>query len=430
MKCQTFFDQLEDSKKLAYLDPLTQIPNRYFLDAYLAITKISPPSKCVGVFMVDIDYFKHVNDLFGHFTGDKILFHVAKVLQKLSVPNGIAIRIGGDEFLIIHEDLGFNIQAASALSQSFANQLLNALDQAFFIDKIEHQTQASIGFHTFRPGHHFSLDDLRMIDFSLYQAKKLGRHQAVSNPKEVSKLHLEQKSLNPKSPIYLSQYCLNFQAQFNNKQSRIGLEAYLRWQHPSAGLIPTYDFLNLILDQEHLIKFGEFILQEVFSAIQTIGNESRLSQLSVTMNMSPYYFLQPDFIVAFEKLLKTNRINLNLLTIEFSANDLPKNLKKIILKMQYLGSLGVKFCIDDMGLNEIALKDLINLPIHQMKLDALLNQNSSHYSLIVKSLVAISKTLNIPMCAKNIEDQENQENQEDQEDQENTKYFNYLKLLK
>ena len=83
------------------------------------------------------------------------------------------------------------------------------------------------------------------------------------------------------------------------------------------------------------------------------------------MNMSPYYFLQPDFIVAFEKLFKTTKINLHQLTIEFSANDLPKNLKNITLKMQYLESLGVKFCIDDMGLSEIALKDLINLPIHQ-----------------------------------------------------------------
>ncbi len=410
MNLLAFFNQLTHQEKMGSLDPLTQIPNRYLLNSYLDTHILSTEhEEFFGIFLIDIDYFKHINDTFGHFIGDRILIHVAKLLQASifkDQPLGQVLRFGGDEFLVIHQHLGLDLQTAQKNSLDYARQLLSRLSETFQIDQVEYDIQASIGFQIFQPTHHLRIEDLQQVDFSLYQAKKKGRHQVIAAPPTIHSMIPALSRSKPDEPIDFKAYRLNYQALYDVHQVCFGLEAFLRWQHPQFGLLTAKDFLTLISEHAHILEFGEFVLGQVFDTLHHQAKNSTQNPLTLTMNMSPSYFLQRQFLPTLQSYHQRFPFDLKHLIIEFSALDLPKNIKKMAEHMHVLVAQGVQFCIDDMGASEVSLNELLCMPIQYLKMDALLNQNERTLPPSFKAMIAIAQTLDMPMIAKNIETRE------------------------
>ena len=166
MQIQEFFNRDLDRNEVGFLDPLTRLPNRYGLDAYLKTNNIPFNSDSFsGIFLIDIDYFKSLNDIFGHFIGDQILIQFSQRLIELSLPEAVIIRLGGDEFLILLGNIGESFKFANENGLRFAKDLLENLKEKFLTDQIEHQLHTSIGFMLLQPRKPLTITDLRYVDF-------------------------------------------------------------------------------------------------------------------------------------------------------------------------------------------------------------------------------------------------------------------------
>jgi diguanylate cyclase (GGDEF)-like protein len=401
MAIRQILDSFQTLPKIGFLDPLTAIPNRYYLDNYLNNSNHHENQIPLhAIYLIDLDYFKEINDLFGYLVGDKILCQVAYRLNELATSEGgIVLRLGGDEFVILIDKKNNDYL--------FAQNILKSINEVFVIDTIQYFVNASIGYMA-NPAR-MSLSNLliKKIEFSLQLAKKSGGNQAIGfHHKLQNKPHInliDDHSTN--NPINLSEFYLDFQAQLNHLQAIQGFEGFLRWHHPSKGILSAIDFLYLVYDHEYILTFGDFVLHKTFEALEDLRVNHQRIPISLAINMSPIYFQQDSCSEILDNYLKKKSIDSPRLIIEFSTKDLPKNLSKFHSLMTKFTETGIKFCLEDIGESEVSLNELLTLPIHQIKVDAqLLGKKNSQTTL--KSILSIAQVLNVPVIAKNVETKE------------------------
>jgi diguanylate cyclase (GGDEF)-like protein len=401
MDIKQFLDSFQTLPKVGFLDPLTAIPNRYFLDNFLKNSNLRDHQIPLhSIYLIDLDYFKEINDLFGYIVGDKILCQVALRLNELATSEGgIVIRLGGDEFAILidkqnNDDL-------------LAQNILKSINEVFIIDTIQYFVNASIGYIANPIGMSLSYSLIKKIEFSLQLAKKSGGNQAIGfHHKLQNKPFISLTDDDSRNyPIKLSEFYLDFQAQLNHLQTLQGFEGFLRWNHPSKGVLSAIDFLYLIYDHEYILIFGDFVLHKTFEALDNMHMANQGMPISLAINMSPIYFQQNSCSEILDNYLQKKSVDSPRLIIEFSANDLPKNLSKFNSLMNKYALMGIEFCLEDIGDSEVALNELLTLPIHQLKVDAqLLGKKNSTTTL--KSILSIAQVLNVPVIAKNVETKE------------------------
>ncbi len=403
MQIQEFFNRDLDRNEVGFLDPLTRLPNRYGLDAYLKTNNIPFNSDSFsGIFLIDIDYFKSLNDIFGHFIGDQILIQFSQRLIELSLPEAVIIRLGGDEFLILLGNIGESFKFANENGLRFAKDLLENLKEKFLTDQIEHQLHTSIGFMLLQPRKPLTITDLRYVDFSLYQAKRKGRNRITSFHEEVIP-SLRNLGSCLEGNIDLSQFHIHYQAQFNLKNQIVGLEALLRWQHPKKGTLPAENFLYLIHQHNQILQFGDFVLQQVLETLKKISTCQKFQEIELHMNIIPSYFQQEHFMDTFQKISETYPLEIKKLVIEFSSHDLPKELSYINVNILKLTQMGVRFCIDDIESSTLSLNELLSIPIYCIKTNIILIDGQIRYEKVIKGLINIANALGIKLIAKNIE---------------------------
>jgi len=401
MDIQQFLNSFQTLPKIGFLDPLTAIPNRYFLDNYLKNhdhREYQIPLH--AIYLIDLDYFKEINDLFGYIVGDKILCQVASRLNELATSEGgIVIRLGGDEFAILIDKI--------INDYSLAQNILQSINEVFAIDKIQYFVNASIGYIANPTGMSLSNSLIKKIEFSLQLAKKSGGNQAIGfhhklQNKPYINLMEDDSTIHP---INLSEFYLDFQAQFNHLQTLQGFEGFLRWNHPSKGILSAIDFLYLIYDHEYILIFGDFVLRKSFEALDNLHVTHQGMPISLAINMSPIYFQQDRCSELLDQYLKNKSEDSPKLIIEFSANELPKNLLKFNSLMTKFTAMGIQFCIEDIGQSEVSLNELLTLPIHQLKVDAQILEKKNSITTI-RSISSIAQVLNVPVIAKNVETKE------------------------
>jgi len=401
MDIQQLLVSFKTNPNIGFLDPLTGIPNRYFFDLFLKESQqLNQEVFIWAIYLIDLDYFKEINDLFGHIVGDNILRQVANRLNEIAnSEGGIAIRIGGDEFIILVDKI--------TNEQKLAEKLIDSINEVFVIDEVQHFLQASIGYIANPMGVTLSSPLIKKIEFSLQVAKKSGKNQSIGfHNREQNKPYIDMLAIDsPIHKINLSEFRLDFQTQVDLKNNIIGLESFLRWNHSSLGELSAIDFLYLIYDHDNIPTFGDFVLYESFEALENLSCNKRFNETPLTINMSPVYFQQSRCKEILNHFFKNRSERHPKLIIEFSANELPKNLSKISKTMAEFVTLGIEFCIDDVNASDISLNELLSLPIHQLKIDALTIERKNS-SMIVKSLLSLANILQVPIVCKNIETQE------------------------
>jgi diguanylate cyclase (GGDEF)-like protein len=401
MDIQQLLVSLKTNPNVGFLDPLTGIPNRYFFDLFVKESKqLNQQFFIRAIYLIDLDYFKEINDLFGYIVGDNILLQVANRLNVIAnSESGVALRIGGDEFVILVDKI--------SNEKKLAEKLIDSINKAFVIDEVQHFLQASIGYIANPKGVTLSSSLIKKIGFSLQVAKKSGKNKSIGfHNKEQNKPYVDMLATDSQiHEINLAEFRLDFQTQVDIKKNIIGLESFLRWSHSSLGDLSAIDFLYLIYDHDNIPIFGDFVLYQSFEALENLSYNKRFNETPLTINMSPVYFQQSRCKEILSNFLKNRSKSPPKLIIEFSANELPKNLSKVATIMAEFVTLGIKFCIDDINANDISLNELLSLPIHQLKINALTLEMKNSY-MIIKSLLSLADILQVPIIAKNIETQE------------------------
>jgi len=390
---------------MAHHDALTGLLNRNMFNLELNEALVSA-SKCNGllaVLYIDLDHFKKVNDTLGHPVGDELLKIIAKRLTNLLRSSDQVCRIGGDEFIVLLQNIT-QADHASKIAQNIIDQLTQPINLA----KRELFIGASIGVAMF-PQDAMNADDLVCnADAALFRAKQMGRNnfQFYSNDmnaRAADRLDLESKL---RHALDAQEFVLYFQPQLDlQKKKIIGVEALVRWLHPELGLVSPADFIPLLEETGLIIPVGEWILMRACLQARS-WKKAGLGDIRVAVNISPHQFLYSDIIQTVDDAIKITGLPAHLLELEITEGSIMEDAEHNIRRLQLLSDMGVQLAIDDFGTGYSSLAYLKRFPIDALKIDQSfirdMHQNKEDAN-IATAIISLGKSFDLRIVAEGVE---------------------------
>lgn len=394
---------------MAYYDALTQLPNRRLLQERLnqAILAASCHGLYGVMFFIDLDHFKALNDTRGHEVGDLLLIQVAQRLRKAVSGKKVVARQGGDEFVVLIEELEATAGRATEFAKQIGSKLHAVLDVPFDLNNYEYHCQSSIG------GGLFSAKDtvkelFKHADIALYHAKKTGGDKLqFFDP--AMQLALEQHSLlegELRLAIALNQLRIDYQPQVDSTRRVVGVEALLRWLHPTRGLIPPDDFIPLAEATGLILPIGHWVMAQACAQIKRWESDPRTRTLQIAVNVSAKQFRQTDFVAQVQEVITTSGIQPDRLKLELTESLAVDDIHDTIAKMHIIKQLGVQFSMDDFGTGYSSLSYLAQLPLDQLKIDKSFVRNLFSViqdETIVRAIITMGLGLNLNVIAEGVE---------------------------
>lgn len=400
----------EEIRWLGYYDTLTQLPNRRLLLDRLeeAVARGQRSGGHKGaLLLLDIDNFKSLNETLGHDHGDALLRLVATRLSGCIVGHHTLARQGGDEFAVVLEDLPADPLEAGRCTELAGGAILKALRTPFYLNNQDFHVTVSMGAVVFSgPGD--SVEELlKRADLALYQAKSAGRdtlqffdprmQKAVSARVEMEK--------DMRMALERHEFDLFFQPQVQHDKV-IGAEALLRWNHPTKGFIPPSLFVPAAEESGLILPLGEWVLYAACRQLAYWAQHSVLSDLTMSVNVSPRQFYQPNFVEQVQQALQVTGAKPNQLELELTEGMLLTDVDDTIRKMVQLKSMGVIFSLDDFGTGYSSLSYLKRLPLDKLKIDQSFVQEvetSVNDATIARSIIALGNSLGLQVIAEGVE---------------------------
>ncbi|HEX8960668.1 MAG TPA: EAL domain-containing protein [Geobacteraceae bacterium] len=401
----------ENEKRLNHLahhDPLTNLPNRILFYDRLrqALTKASRAKREVAVLFLDLDRFKNINDTLGHTTGDQVLCKVAKLLKRLVRESDTVARLGGDEFLIILEGLD-DLTHAGVIAQ----KLLGALSNAILIEGQELYVTGSIGLSIY-PADSDNVEGLmKCADVAMYRAKDRGRNTyQFYTPDMNAKAHeLFRLESNLRKALEHDQLVLHYQPQIDVATGRVvGLEALIRWEHPSEGIIMPGDFIHLAEETGLIVPIGEWVLRTACRQIKA-WQESGHPPVHVAVNISGRQFRHVDLVRTVGQTLNEMEIDPRLLSLEITESVIMHEVESALETLYELNRMGVQLAIDDFGTGYSSLGYLRRFPIAKLKIDQSFVRDvttNPNDAAIVSSIIALGLGMDMEVIAEGVETEE------------------------
>ncbi len=391
-------------------DSLTGLPNRNFLinRLELAIQRLERyPSFQFAILFLDLDRFKIINDSLGHMAGDELLITVAHLLQKLLRNIDIAARFGGDEFVILLEEIE-NINEAVQVAQ----RIIETLKSPFVIEEQEVFITPSIGIVYGSSSYTQALDLLRDADTAMYRAKaKGGEGYEIFNPsmyqQALKRLHLEHDL---RQALEREDFVLYYQPIIALDTGKIaGMEALVRWQHPKKGLIPPTDFIPIAEETGLIIPLGMWVLKTACLQMKTWHKQFLETQkLKMSVNLSGRQLRHPHLIEQIRQILTLTNFSAQNLTLELTESILLDDIENIITLLSQLRSHSIQLSIDDFGTGYSSLSYLQRLPLNTLKIDrSFVNciGKQGEGSEIVDIIMMLAEKLKLEVVAEGIETQ-------------------------
>lgn len=402
-------------QQLAYYDLLTNLPNRrYLLDKLAQLHENAPESEQYGALLfIDLDNFKMLNDTKGHTTGDLLLVEVAKRLSTCLRERDIIARIGGDEFVIILENLDSSMSKAAILAEKICSKILLKLNYGYMLGNYKYHTTASIGVNLFCHTELKADDLLKKADIAMYQAKSAGRNRSrFYDP--VMQEAIEERSLlevDLRLAVEKQQLRLDYQIQVTESAELHGVEALLRWDHPTRGLIAPCDFIPLAEETGLILSIGTWVLETACKQLEAWQAHEKTRHLQLAINVSAYQFHEISFVSEVSAIIQKYAINPVLLKFELTESVILNNVQEAVTKMDALKRIGIRFSIDDFGTGFSSLSYLTKLPLDQIKIDRSFVQNictDERDATVVQTIIGMSNNLGIEVIAEGVEMQEQQ----------------------
>ncbi len=402
VQLQARIDAEEQTIFNANHDDLTGLPNRRALIEEL-VHRLET-GRDTAVMIIDLDRFKIMNDFLGHASGDRLLVTIADRLRTSIRANDFAARLGGDEFVFLVDQITSEMEV---MATSF--RLLEVISQPVDIQGQMFSHTASIGIALTPEENADAVEMLGWADVALYSAKSRGRNQAVVFDAHLRTVANERSELelSLRDAIEEGGLSLHFQPEVDLRTGRLlALEALVRWEHPTRGMIPAADFITVAEETGLIVKMGRWVFAEACRTMSTWGRLYPDGDFVLRINMSPAEFLMGDIVEFVEECLVVNGVAGSRVCIEiteYTVLDKPEKTAKILLGFQ---ALGVEVALDDFGTGFGSMTELKNLPVNVLKLDLSFVQGVTHdvYDrAIVESIIRLGAALSLKVVAEGIE---------------------------
>lgn len=393
---------------LAFHDVLTGLPNKRLLQDHLHffLEHAQRASDKLAVLFIDIDNFKTINDSLGHSAGDKLLIQLSKRLVACLRTTDTLGRFGGDEFIIILSDVA-NPNYIATISE----RIRKALTDPFHINEFDLIITVSIGISLYPSDGNDYEHLIKNADTAMNQVKETGRNNFKFYTADLNVLISERLSLinNLRNAVKEQAFFLYYQPKINNKNGTItGVEALIRWDSATLGLISPSKFIPLLEETGLIMQVSDWILREICKQHMTwltLG----LPPISIAMNISTIHFQKADFLAGVNAALADCTIGRNYIEFELTEGILLNDTEEAIDKMNQLKKMGIKLTLDDFGTGYSSLSYLCRFPINTIKIDQSFVQNmmTTHKDMeIVKIITLLSKTLQLKTVAEGVENKE------------------------
>lgn len=397
-------------QQLAFYDPLTGLPNRQLmLDRLQHAMALSGRTRHTGALLfIDLDNFKTINDTLGHDKGDLLLQQVASRLQSCVYKTDTVARFGGDEFMVMLENLDDLPRKAGAQAKAIGEKILAALNQPFPLDGYEHYTTSSIGLTLFDNDRIAIGELLKRADLAMYQAKASGRNalrffdpemQTVVNVRVTLEADLRQA-------LAQREFILHYQPQLDGDGRVTGSEALVRWHHPQRGLVSPASFIPLAEETGLILPLGRWVLATACAQLAIWARRPETADLSVAVNVSARQLRHTDFVEQVLTVLEETGADPRKLKLELTESLLLDNVEVTIAKMAALKAKGVCFSLDDFGTGYSSLAYLKRLPLDQLKIDQSFVRDvltDPNDAAIARTILALGQHLNLSVMAEGVE---------------------------
>lgn len=395
---------------LAYFDPLTHLPNRRLLIDRLTGTmaETSCSSDFGALLFIDLDNFKSLNDTHGHDVGDQLLVKVARRISKCVRANDLVARIGGDEFVVMLDQLGSVKDQASGTAMEIADKILNTLRGTFKLGPVEHLTTASIGVVIF-DGSEGQIDELlKRSDVAMYEAKNKGRNAIAQFDPEIMVREAQRHALlhELRAAIRNEDLVLHFQPQVDDAGRVTGAEALLRWPHAEFGIVMPERFIPLAEQTGLICDLDYLVLENSFQTLRKWQADEQTDHLNLSINVSTQTFIQADFVPRVKLLVTQSGIKGGALTLELTEHVMAEDTGLIREQMIRLKEAGLRISLDDFGTGFSSLSYLKNMPIDEVKIDGAFVADISNEEkdrALLKTILGMADTLGLVAVAEHVE---------------------------
>ena len=398
----------EQLAKQAFYDSLTGLANRaLFHDrADHALSRVARGAKEIAVLLLDLDRFKIINDSLGHHAGDEVLVAVAKrVLTSCRTSDTVA-RLGGDEFIVLLDE---DVTEQRAIG--VAERILEILRQPLTCLGREVSIGASIGIAFGEGRGATSTDDLvRNADAAMYSAKAHGRNryqlfEPSMHSRAVQQLEL---TIELQHGLERGEFELHYLPIWELADRTItGVEALIRWNHPTRGILPANDFISAAEQTGVIVLLGNWVLDEACRQMHTWKDAFPGRRLSVNVNISARQLLQPDLVSRVRAALELNGIDPGSLTLEITEGALLQGVDDTKHKLKDLKALGVRLAIDDFGTGSSSLGYLREFPLDELKIDRTfirgMSEDPEEGPVLVRAILGLAAALHLDVVAEGIE---------------------------
>nr|WP_296277633.1 EAL domain-containing protein [Pseudomonas sp. UBA7530] len=411
-----FFSDISERKaseqrihRLAYYDALTHLPNRTLFQDRLhsALQHAERHSEWVVLMFLDLDRFKPINDSLGHAAGDRMLKDVAVRLSACVDGDDTVARMGGDEFTLLLQP---RATREGALNRAIhvAEQILSSLARPFVLEGREFFVTASIGI-ALAPQDGNELSQLmKNADTAMYHAKERGKnnfqfYQADMNASALERLELESDLRHAQEQ---GQFVLHYQPQFSGDGRRLtGVEALLRWNHPSRGLVPPDDFIPVLEELGLVVQVGEWVLEESCRQLKA-WHEEKIRIPKISVNLSARQFGEGDLTARIATILERAGVAPACLEVELTESILMRDVSSAMQTLNELKRLGLCIAVDDFGTGYSSLNYLKQFPIDVLKIDRSFVDglpDGEQDAQIARAIIAMAHSLNMMVIAEGVE---------------------------
>jgi len=401
----------EELEHVATHDALTNLPNRILFQDRLhqAIKRCQRNDTVGGLFFMDLDRFKTVNDNLGHQIGDNLLIQVTKRLQNICRKTDTLARLGGDEFTLIVED----VEKVEELS-IIAEKILNMFLEPFELGNYKLDVSSSIGVSVFPQDSMDPGELIRHADTAMYSAKENGRNnfrfyteELTSNAYEYFEIEIAMRSA-----LQFDQFFLVYQPQFDLITNEIiGVEALIRWLHPKLGVISPARFIPVAETTGQIEQIGEWVITETARQTRT-WDQAGLPPFTVSLNISRKQLIVPGLSWSVSQIIDDVGIDGSRFEFEITESSILDRQEIVYANLKELKSMGISLAIDDFGTGYSSLVNLKQFPLSRLKIDQSFVRDvtkDTNDEAIIRATIALGKSLQLAIIAEGVETEEQRE---------------------
>ena len=397
---------------LALHDPLTGLPNRALLLDRLAVAmrrSARHDTHRYAVLFIDLDRFKLINDSLGHQVGDQVLVAAAQRIQAGVRPADTIARLGGDEFAVLLEDLDPSQGAIEELATHVADRIHAGLSRTVMAGGHEVQLSGSIGIATGDSNYLAPEDVLRDADIAMYESKSRGRNGHAIFDRRLREEAVHQLDLERglREALTRGEYLVHYQPIVRLRDNKVvGMEALVRWDHPTQGLLSPSRFIEHAERSGHIEGIGRFVLERACEDLSRLRKVNGARDLQVSVNISARQLRDPELVPHVADLLRVHGLPPRALALELTETAVVESLELARAVLGRLGELGVQLHLDDFGAGYSSLAYLRQLPIDLLKIDRTFISGlgmEARDQAIVRAVLGIAETLRMGVVAEGIE---------------------------